>query len=122
MTWRLTVTNTSTDDEDITNVEVTDVLGAGFQYVSSSSTAPPGQIIFWDKGNNGGLGSIPVGVSVTIDITAKVIATQNLENRADVRFGANSSPVDTEFDSAVDGGTANVVYSAISPRVSSITR
>ncbi len=122
-TWQITVTNTSTAGEAITNVEVTDVLGAGFQFGDATESGyNTGQITTWGSAEYASLASIAAGNSLSMEITATVTATENLENRADVRFGLDPSPLPAEFDSAVDGGTAIVVYSATPPRVSSITR
>ncbi|MCP4339061.1 MAG: autotransporter domain-containing protein [Desulfobulbaceae bacterium] len=121
VTWQITVTNTG--DETIENVEVTDVLGAGFEFGSASeSGSNTGQTTIWTSAEYAALASMDAGESLSMEITAEVIATVNLENRADVRFGLNPRPLPAEFDSAVDGGTAIVVYSVIAPRVSSITR
>ncbi|MCP4995005.1 MAG: DUF11 domain-containing protein, partial [Gammaproteobacteria bacterium] len=122
VTWQITVENTG--DETIENVEVTDVLGAGFEFgYATESGSNTGQTTTWISAEYLSLASIAAGSSVTMEITAEVIATVNAYNRADVRFGPDASPGLTDFDTAVDGGTALVSYLAhILPRVSSITR
>ncbi len=107
VTWTLTVTNTGIDT--IKNVEVTDVLGAGLQFVNANPTAHiSGQTITWTSNEYPALAYMVSGAVLTMDITATVIACANVINKADVRFGTAPSPSGTIFDTAVDGGTASV--------------
>lgn len=105
VTWTLTVENTGFGV--IENVEITDVLGAGLAYVSSTQSGNnSGQTTTWTSNEYPALASMDPGDILTMDITATVIACDNLDNTADVRFGCDPSPVNTCFDTAVDGGTA----------------
>jgi uncharacterized repeat protein (TIGR01451 family) len=116
VTWTLTVENTGFGV--IENVEVTDVLGAGLAYVSSTAapTAPPhapgnpgtnvGQTTTWTSAEFLPLASMNPGQIEYMTITATVIACDNLDNTADVRFGCDPSPTNTCFDTSVDSGTA----------------
>lgn len=109
VTWTLTIENTGLGT--IENVEVTDVLGAGLQYVSSDhsntvSGGPGGETIFWDSGDVVEFASMDPGDIVEITIEAQVIDCEYLENTADVRWGCNPGPLNTCFNTATDGGTA----------------
>jgi len=88
VTWTLTIENTGFGI--IENVVVTDVLGAGLAYVSSSPAGVnAGQTTTWDAGQVAGFASMNPGDIITIDITATVIACEFLENYADVRWGCD---------------------------------
>jgi len=105
VTWTLTVENTGFGY--IKNVKITDVLGAGLAYVSSSPSGQnSGQTTTWDSSDIPALLNIDPGDTVTIDITATVIACANLDNNADVRFGCDPDPLNTCFDTSVNSGTA----------------
>ncbi|MBU1715114.1 MAG: DUF11 domain-containing protein [Proteobacteria bacterium] len=105
ITWTLAVENTGVGI--VKNVEVTDQLGAGLAYVSSAPAGiNSGQITTWSSAEIAALAAMNPGDVLTIDLTATVIAADNLENVADVRFGCNPGPAATCFDSSVDGGTA----------------
>ncbi len=105
VTWTLTIENTGFGV--IENVEVTDVLGAGLSYVSSTQSGNnSGQTTNWTSNEYAALASMDPGDVLTMDITATVIACQFLDNNADVRFGCDPSPLNTCFDTAVNGGTA----------------
>lgn len=105
VTWTLTVENTGFGV--IENVEITDVLGAGLAYVSSTQGGNnSGQTTTWTSNEYAALASMDPGDILTMDITATVIACDNLDNEADVRFGCNPSPTNTCFDTSADGGTA----------------
>jgi uncharacterized repeat protein (TIGR01451 family) len=88
VTWTLAIENTGIGT--IENVLVTDVLGDGLAYVSST---PPGdnsgQTTTWDPGDFPGLASMDPGEIFTIDLTATVVACDNLDNEADVRWGCD---------------------------------
>jgi len=103
VTWTITVENTGLGI--IENVKVTDVLGDGLSYVSSSPVGSnSGQTTTWDLSQVAAFDSMDPGDTVTIDVTATVIACENLDNVADVRWGCNS---ETDcFNTADDGGTA----------------
>lgn len=117
VTWTIEVENSGLGV--IENVEVTDILGAGLQYVSStpaSSTVtggPGGETIIWDSGDVPALASMNPGDVVSIDITATVIACDNLDNVADARWGCNPSPSNTCYNTASDGGTARAAVQRI---------
>ncbi|MEW6366480.1 MAG: CARDB domain-containing protein [Acidobacteriota bacterium] len=103
VTWTLTVENSGLGM--IENVEVTDVLGAGLLYVSSNPAGVnAAQTTMWSSTEIPGFASMTPGETITIDITATVIACENLDNTADVRWGCSSSEIC--FDTATDGGTA----------------
>ncbi|MCP4714171.1 MAG: DUF11 domain-containing protein, partial [Deltaproteobacteria bacterium] len=107
VTWTLTVTNTG--DYTINNVEVTDILGDGLIYSSSSESGMNmGQETVWTSAEYPALYSIDPGDNLTMNITAMVDSCDgdDVSNSADVRFGLNASPADTCLDTAVDGGTA----------------
>ena len=106
VTWTLTVENTGFGV--IKNVEVTDELDVGLAYVSSSQNGNnSGQTTTWTSAEYPALASMDPGDIWTMDITATVISCDNLDNKADVRFGCAPSPAGTCFNTAVDGGTAN---------------
>ncbi|MBC7318661.1 DUF11 domain-containing protein, partial [Candidatus Bipolaricaulota bacterium] len=97
VTWTITVENTGLGP--IHNVVVTDTLGSGLSYVSSTpSGAPVGQAVTW------ALGTLEAGEAVQIQLQAQVVACEGLENAADVRFGCDDGSVC--FDTAEQGGTA----------------
>jgi uncharacterized repeat protein (TIGR01451 family) len=88
VTWTLTIENSGFGI--IENVVVTDVLGAGLAYVSSSPAGVnAGQTTTWGTAEIGGFASMNPGDKITIDITATVIACEFLENYADVRWGCD---------------------------------
>jgi len=103
VTWTLTIENTGLGI--IENVVVTDVLGNGLQYVSSS---PPGtasgQTITWSSTEIPVFSSMNPGDTVNIDITATVISCVDLGDTADVRWGCDL--VTACYNTSVDGGTA----------------
>ncbi|MBP7867408.1 MAG: Ig-like domain repeat protein [Acidobacteria bacterium] len=103
VTWTLTVENTGYGT--IRNVVITDVLGAGLQYVSSSPAgANTGQTTNWGAAQVPQLASLSPGEIVTLDLTANVAACDDLDNTSDVRWGCDL--VTDCFNTAVDGGTA----------------
>ncbi|MEA1921501.1 MAG: IPTL-CTERM sorting domain-containing protein [Pseudomonadota bacterium] len=105
VTWTLTVENTGFGV--IENVEVTDQLGAGLVYLSATENGNnSGQTTTWTGNEYAALASMNPGDILTMDISATLVACENLDNSADVRFGCAPSPVATCFDSSVDGGTA----------------
>ena len=113
VTWTLTVENTGFGV--VKNVEVSDVLGTGLAYVSSTPNGNNnGQITTWTSGEYAGLASMNPGDILTMDITAAVIACDNLDNEANVRFGCEPGPSGTCFDTSVDGGTAGSSVQRIS--------
>ncbi len=103
VTWTITVENTGIGD--IKNVVVTDDLGTGLAYVSSTPAGNNGgQITTWDSTQIPALAQMAPGDIVTIDITSTVIACEFLDNVANVKWGCDVA--DTCFDTASDGGTA----------------
>jgi uncharacterized repeat protein (TIGR01451 family) len=104
VTWTITVENTGFGW--IKNVVVTDVLGDGLEYVFSTQNGSNfGQTTTWGPNEIAALDLMNPGDFITMDITAKVIAAQNLENTADVRFGCDM--VADCWNTTIDGGTAN---------------
>jgi len=103
VTWTLTIKNTGFGT--IKNVVVTDVMGDGLEYVSSNLPGiNSGQITSWGPSEIADFALMNPDDFVTIDITAKVIACENLDNYADVRWGCDMT---TDcFNTANDGGTA----------------
>ena len=103
VTWTLTIENTGLGI--IENVAVSDVLGAGLQYLSSTNGGSnAGQTTTWDSSGYAALASMDPGDILTMDLTATVIACEGLDNSADVKWGC--SPSVSCFDTATDGGTA----------------
>ncbi len=97
VTWTITVENTGLGP--IHNVVVTDVLGTGLTYVSSTPPGTPiGQTVVWE------LGTLQAGEQGQIQLQAQVVACSGLENKADTRFGCDDGSVC--FDTAIQGGTA----------------
>ncbi len=105
--WRLTVTNTS-EDKIIENVEVTNTLGSGLLYVSSTNSGNnSGQITTWTKDEYPQLAHMVPRDVLNMEIRVIVDSCgEGVVNSVDVRFGENPSPANTCFDTAVDGGTA----------------
>lgn len=117
VTWTIEVENSGLGV--IENVEVTDALGIGLQYVSSSPASssvaggPGGEVVIWDSNDVPALASMNPGDVVSIDITATVIACDNLDNVADARWGCDPSPSNTCYNTASDGGTARAAVQHI---------
>ncbi len=92
VTWTLTVSSTGLGS--IKNVVVTDTLGTGLEYVSSSpSGVSAGQVVTWDSGDIPALADIDPDDSVQITLVARVIACTGLENRLDTRCGCDDGSV-----------------------------
>jgi len=88
VTWTLTIENTGFGT--IKNVVVTDEMGVGLAYVSSTPAGVnAGQTTTWGSAEIPGFSSMNPGQIITIDITAQVIACENLENKADARWGCD---------------------------------
>ena len=104
VTWTITVENTGLGRVD--NVTITDVLGPGLAYSSSTGGGSnAGQTTTWD------VSSIPLGESESVDLTAEVIACKGLYNDVDAAFGCG--PSDICFDTAIDEGTATASLNLI---------
>ena len=104
VTWTITVENTGLGRVD--NVTITDVLGPGLAYGSSTGGGSnAGQTTTWD------ISSIPLGESESVDLTAEVIACKGLYNDVDAAFGCGLS--DICFDTAIDEGTATASLNLI---------
>ncbi len=104
VSWNLIIENSGLGT--IKNVVVTDVLGAGLTYDSSSPAGTnAGQTTTWDAAQEPALASMDPGDTVTIAINATVSACDDLDNTADARFGCDST--NSCFNTATDGGTAN---------------
>ncbi|MBI5963149.1 MAG: DUF11 domain-containing protein [Chloroflexi bacterium] len=67
--FTITVNNPSTSLFGATNVEVAALLPTGLTYISSSSGSYNGSTGIWT------IGTLPIGVSATLNITAKVITS-----------------------------------------------
>ncbi len=103
VTWTLTVKSTGLGT--IKNVVVTDTLGTGLTYVSSSPAGSvSGQTVTWDSTSVPALASMAPGDTVSIDITARVTACTDLGDTADVKWGCDGGSVC--YDTSTDGGTA----------------
>jgi uncharacterized repeat protein (TIGR01451 family) len=103
VTWTITVE--STGFGMIENVRVTDLLGPGLAYVSSTPAGDnSGQTTTWDVSEIPGFASMTPGTIITIDVTATVLACQGLDNHADARWGCDA--VTDCFNTATSGGTA----------------
>ncbi|MEW5825372.1 MAG: CARDB domain-containing protein [Candidatus Bipolaricaulota bacterium] len=88
VTWTLEVRSTGLGS--IRNVLVTDTLGAGLEYVSSSpSGSEAGGIVTWDSGSVPGLADIDPDDSVFITLVARVVACTGLGNELDAKFGCD---------------------------------
>ncbi len=110
VTWTLVVENTGLGP--IYNVVVTDVLGSGLLYVSSSPAGDNvGQTTTWDESHAPPLEEIAPGGRVEIELRAEVTACSGLDNRADVQFGCDDGSVC--FNTAVQGGTATASVALI---------
>ena len=102
-TWTLRAENTGLGR--LHNVVLTDVLGAGLSLVSTSVPGVvAGQTITWTSAEIPALAVMQPGDTVSIDITATVIACQLLDDVFNARWGCGGGP--TCFDTATDGGTA----------------
>jgi len=103
VTWDIEVENTGIGY--IENVIITDELGVGMTYLSSTGSGQnAGQITTWSSTEVPALASMAPGDKVTVTITADVTECENLDNKADVRFGCDAT---TDcFNTADDGGTA----------------
>ncbi|MBC7222544.1 DUF11 domain-containing protein [Candidatus Bipolaricaulota bacterium] len=104
VSWTITVENTGLGP--IYNVVVTDVLGSGLIYVSSSPAGVvTGQTVTWE------IPALLPGEQVQIQLWANVVSCEGLDNKADVRFGCEDGSVC--YDTAVQGGTATASISLI---------
>ena len=110
VTWTITVENVGLGT--IENVEVTDVLGSGLQYASSTPEGVNmGQSTIWDSSQVPEFSSMNPGESITLDITAKVLACGSPSSHADVRWGCDET-IDC-FNTATEGGTAKTTVQRI---------
>jgi len=92
VTW--TVTAESTGLGSVTHVVVTDVLGAGLEFVSASDGGGlSGGAVVWNGGTTPALEEIAAGESVPLSITARVVACEDLSDAADARWGCGSGEV-----------------------------
>jgi uncharacterized repeat protein (TIGR01451 family) len=95
--WTLTLENTGFGP--IYNIVVTDLLGSGLTYHSSTPTGSNvGQTTVWE------ISEIQAGDTVGLVLRAEVTACSGLDNRADVRFGCDDGSIC--FDTEIEGGTA----------------
>jgi len=91
----------------IENVEITDVMGSGLIYLSSTGNGNNnGQTTTWTQNELAALASMGPGDIVTVDITALVNDCTNLETNANARYGCDPGASNTCFDTSNDGGTA----------------
>ena len=103
VTWTITVENTGVGT--VSNVILTDILGPGLAFTSATAAGQnAGQTTLWDKTTTPALEQIAVGDSVTVQLSAEVIACSGLYNDVDAAWGCGSS--ESCFDTAVDDGTA----------------
>ncbi len=103
VTWTVTVENTGLGM--IENAVVSHQLGAGLQFVSCTGGGTnAGQTTTWQPAGLAALASLAPGETVTMNLTAKVVAGSNLTATADVRWGCDL--VTACSDTAASGGTA----------------
>ena len=103
VTWTIKVENTGYGT--VKNVVVTDVLGDGLSYVSSSPAGiNSGQETTWGPTEIADLAQMAPNEEVTIQLTAKVVACENLENYTDARWGCDLS--NDCYNTANEGATA----------------
>ncbi|MBI2841717.1 MAG: DUF11 domain-containing protein [Acidobacteria bacterium] len=103
VTWTLTIANTGLGN--VKNVAVSDVLGSGLTYQSSTPAGNnAGQTTTWSSTEIPGLALMIPGASISIDLTAQVTACTGLDNTADASWGCDGGP--TCYDTATMGGTA----------------
>ncbi len=92
VTWTVTAENTGLGS--VTNVVVTDVLGAGLEFLSASDGGGlSGGAIVWSAATTPALEEIAAGESVPLSITARVVACEDLSDAADARWGCDSGEV-----------------------------
>ncbi|HSO13445.1 MAG TPA: sortase, partial [Anaerolineales bacterium] len=103
ITFTLTVTNATTSTVAATNVVVSDVIPAGFTYVSSN----PSQGTYNNTTGDWSVGTLNIGASATLTITVSVNATGPYTNYAQItgvdQVDPDSTPNDgstTEDDDA----------------------
>ena len=102
VSWTITVENSGLGT--VKNVQVTDVLGSGLQYLSTSlSGINSGQTTTWSPSEVPAFAEMAPGDVVSLTLEAEVIGCDGLDNTADVQFGCSAT---TCFDTSVDGGTA----------------
>ncbi len=104
VTWTITVENTGLGRAD--HIVIIDTLGPGLAYnASTGGGSNVGQTTTWEGG------SLNVGETVSVNLTAEVIACAGLYNNVDAAFGCG--PSDTCFDTAIDEGTATASLNLI---------
>ncbi|MEN6369151.1 MAG: DUF11 domain-containing protein, partial [Thermotogota bacterium] len=109
VTWTVTAENTGLGS--VANVVVTDVLGAGLEFVSASDGGGlSGGAIVWSAATTPALEEVAAGDSVPLSITARVVACQDLSDAADARWGCNSGEVCE--DTAVPGSCGSTTATA----------
>ncbi|MCX6677736.1 MAG: hypothetical protein NTU95_07315, partial [Methanothrix sp.] len=92
VTWTLGIHSTGLGS--IKNVVVTDTLGSGLAYVSSSpSGTAVGQTITWDSSNISRLADMDKDTTIEITLTARVTACSGLKNQLDAKFGCANGQV-----------------------------
>ena len=112
VTWTLTIQNTGLGT--IKNVVIQDELGDGLQYISSTQNGDnDGQITTWSQTEFPALASMAAGDVLTVDITARVVGSLDLNNQADVRWGCDSEETSICQNTETDGGTANAAVQTI---------
>ena len=99
--WTLTVR--STGFGTISNVVIEDTLGIGLQYDAVQST--PGDssglpTVVWDQSHIPALALMNPGDEVLIEVYARVIACNGLENDAQAQWSCNGAPCETETTQA----------------------
>ena len=103
VTWTITVENTGLGW--VTDVVVTDHLGGGLAFVSASDNGSnDAQQVTWSPTTTPGLATIAAGESVSLELSAEVVACEGLVNIVDASWGCDSgTPC---FDTTQDEGTA----------------
>ncbi|MBN2834398.1 MAG: DUF11 domain-containing protein [Candidatus Delongbacteria bacterium] len=101
ITWTITIKNNGSGV--LHNIEVTDLLGDGFEYVSSNPAASNiGQTTTWNVAHEAGLAILNSGCQIQFTLTGKVVFDSNLTNKSDAKCDNNS------YNSQTLGGSAFV--------------
>ncbi|MCX6094068.1 MAG: hypothetical protein NTY63_04495 [Candidatus Bipolaricaulota bacterium] len=109
VTWTVTAENTGLGS--VKNVVVTDVLGAGLEFVSASDGGGlSGGAIVWSAATTTALEEIAASDSVPLSITARVVACEYLSDGVDARWGCNAGEVCE--DTAVPGSCGSTTATA----------
>ncbi|MBU1048685.1 DUF11 domain-containing protein [Candidatus Bipolaricaulota bacterium] len=110
VTWTITVENTGLGT--VSNVEIVDVLDSGLAFnAASDGGSNAGQTTTWNAGTTPALGSIAVGDTASVQLTAEVVSCANLINEVNATWGCGGD--DVCYDTASDEGTATASLNLI---------